>query len=144
MKLRPPKWADAFLRWSLDPDILEDIQGDLYELYNFRCTHSGKAYANLKFVWEVFQFMRIPLLRNPFAKATKIYLLVERDQSDPECFVRVIPLQRWNDIVFESRNKDYGAYSIRNSYGNSMLIGFSFVLLLSLTIVLWWWVQFRL
>lgn len=37
------------------------------------------------------------------------------------------------DIIFENRNKDYGAYSLRKNYGNRMLIalgaGLSFVLL---------------
>jgi periplasmic protein TonB len=29
----------------------------------------------------------------------------------------------WDDIVFENRNKDYGAYSIRKSYEKSMMTG---------------------
>jgi protein TonB len=37
------------------------------------------------------------------------------------------------DIIFENRNKDYGAYSLRKNYGNRMLIalgaGLSFILL---------------
>jgi len=38
------------------------------------------------------------------------------------------------DIIFENRNKDYGAYSLRKNYGNRMLIalgaGLSFILLI--------------
>jgi hypothetical protein len=143
MRLTPPKWADGLLQWYCDPDMLEDIQGDLYELYYQRTSHWGKGYADFKFVWEVLRMVRIPLLKNPFIKNKKLYMLVENDQANSGCFVKVVPLQRWNDIVFESRNKDYGAYPMRNAYGNSMLIAFSVVFLLSLSIVLWWWIQFR-
>jgi putative ABC transport system permease protein len=30
----PPKWADRFLNWYCRPDLLEEIQGDAYELYD--------------------------------------------------------------------------------------------------------------
>src|SRR5687767_9746408 len=29
----------------------------------------------------------------------------------------------WDDVVFENRNKDYGAYSLRKSYEKSMMTG---------------------
>lgn len=143
MRFTPPKWADRFLQWYCDLDQLEDIQGDLYELYHQRISQVGKLYADAKFVWEVLRLMRIPLLKNPFRKEKKMYFLVENDQINQDAMVKVLTLQPWNDMVFESRNKDYGAYSMRNSYGNNMLIGFLVVLLLSLIIVLWWWIQFR-
>uniref|UniRef100_UPI00404930ED permease prefix domain 2-containing transporter n=1 Tax=Fulvivirga sp. TaxID=1931237 RepID=UPI00404930ED len=28
---QPPKWADRFLSWYCNPDLLEEIQGDAYE-----------------------------------------------------------------------------------------------------------------
>ena len=33
MKRQPPLWADRFLVWFCRPDLLEDLQGDLYELF---------------------------------------------------------------------------------------------------------------
>jgi putative ABC transport system permease protein len=30
---RPPRWADRFLAWYCHTDYLEEIQGDLHELY---------------------------------------------------------------------------------------------------------------
>ena len=36
MNRQPPKWADRFLEWYCNPRILEEIQGDIYELYRRR------------------------------------------------------------------------------------------------------------
>jgi putative ABC transport system permease protein len=33
MKHSPPRWADRFLAWYCRHDLLEEIQGDVYELY---------------------------------------------------------------------------------------------------------------
>lgn len=143
MKHRPPQWADSFLQWFCDPHILEDIQGDLYELYHHRFFRMGKRYADIKFIWEVLRLIRIRLLRNPLRKETKIYIFMEQDRTNTGAIVKVLPLLHWNDIVFDSRNKDYGAYQIRGSYGRNMIFGFAVVLLIALVIVLWWWIQFR-
>jgi periplasmic protein TonB len=42
----------------------------------------------------------------------------------------------WNDIVFEKRNQEYGAYVLRKGYANSLTIGFVVTLLVLLTILL--------
>jgi protein TonB len=34
-------------------------------------------------------------------------------------------VQRWDDIIFENRNKDYGAYAIRKDYDDRVLMGWS-------------------
>ncbi len=34
-------------------------------------------------------------------------------------------IQRWNDIIFENRNKAYGAYVIRKSYDDNVLTGWT-------------------
>ena len=143
MKITPPQWADGFLRWYCDRDLLEDIQGDLYELYHCRIAHSGKKYADIRFVWEVLRLIRLPLLKNPFRRDKKIAFIVQDNQMNRGTMVRVLTVQAWDDILFESRNKDYGAYRIRTSYGGNMLVGFSVVLLISTMIVLWWWIQFK-
>jgi putative ABC transport system permease protein len=57
MKHRPPKWADRFLQWYCRPDLLEEIQGDAYELY-FRSLPSGKFQADFYFGWNVIRFFR--------------------------------------------------------------------------------------
>ena len=45
--------------------------------------------------------------------------------------------QRLNDVIFSGRNKEYGAYAIRSSYGNTVfkslsIVVFSFGSLMSL------------
>jgi len=58
MKPRPPKWADKFLTWYCREDLLDEIQGDIYELYERKCKESTRA-ANRQFVWNVLRFFRI-------------------------------------------------------------------------------------
>jgi putative ABC transport system permease protein len=53
----PPKWADRFLAWYCRPDLLEEIQGDAYELY-YRHVGAGKGKADLHFIWNVIRFFR--------------------------------------------------------------------------------------
>lgn len=55
---RPPVWADKFLQWYCKPELLEEIQGDAYELY-FRSVPVSPSKANLQFVWNVMRFFRL-------------------------------------------------------------------------------------
>lgn len=55
--LHPPRWADRFLQWYCKPELLEEIQGDAYELY-FRVAPENNAKANVQFVWNVLRFFR--------------------------------------------------------------------------------------
>lgn len=52
----PPKLADRFLEWFCDPSLLEDLQGDLYEIYEGR-TEKGKN-AELLYWWLVLRSFR--------------------------------------------------------------------------------------
>lgn len=58
MKARPPKWADRFLTWYCREDLLDEIQGDIYELYERKSKESTRA-ANWQFAWNVLRFFRI-------------------------------------------------------------------------------------
>lgn len=60
--ITPPKWADRFLTWYCRPDLLEEIQGDAYELY-FRTARKSKARADLNFIWNVLRFLRLKNIR---------------------------------------------------------------------------------
>jgi len=53
----PPIWADRFLQWYCRTDVLEEIQGDAYELY-YREAKVSKRRADRKFVWNVIRFFR--------------------------------------------------------------------------------------
>lgn len=54
----PPKWPNRFLEWYCNPTLLEEIQGDAYEMYfRTRKMHS-RALADLQFTWNVLRFFR--------------------------------------------------------------------------------------
>jgi putative ABC transport system permease protein len=57
MKSHPPKWADRFLAWYCNPQLLEDIQGDVHELYQ-RSAKKSKHVADVLFIWNVIRFFR--------------------------------------------------------------------------------------
>lgn len=61
----PPKWADRFLAWYCDPDLLEEIQGDAWQLYFERVESEGKARADRKYIWDVIRFCRWSNIRKP-------------------------------------------------------------------------------
>src|SRR6187431_1679120 len=58
MNVQPPKWINRFLQWYCNPDLLEEIQGDAYELYYERLKKSGKRSADINYLWDVLRFLR--------------------------------------------------------------------------------------
>lgn len=132
MKTTPPKWADQLLAWFCDPLYIEEIQGDLHELYYYRLNQVGRRYARCRFVWEVFLAMRLSLIKRP-----EINLELQWTST-----IKGADRSTWNEMLFETRNKDYGAYKLRQGYGGNMLFGFSVVLTLSIFLVTWWWLRF--
>lgn len=57
MKKNPPKLANRFLQWYCRPELLDEIQGDAYELY-YREVKLSKRKADWKFIWNVIRFFR--------------------------------------------------------------------------------------
>lgn len=43
----------------------------------------------------------------------------------------------WDDIVFQHRNKDYGAYAVRQGYRRNVLVGVEITLVITFVILLW-------
>jgi putative ABC transport system permease protein len=62
MKHKPPVWADKFLQWYCRIDLLEEIQGDAYELFH-RKAKEHKTLAKIQFVWNVLRFFRLKNIR---------------------------------------------------------------------------------
>ena len=56
-RINPPRWADRFLVWYCNPILLEEIQGDAYELF-YRVGQKNKSKARWGFIWNVFRFLR--------------------------------------------------------------------------------------
>ena len=57
-KIEPPRWADRFLQWYCRKDVLEEIQGDSYELFYRRNGDNGSNKAKWLFIWDVIRFFR--------------------------------------------------------------------------------------
>ncbi len=58
----PPKYALKFLRWFCREDYLEEIEGNLLELYDLQCQQSEKK-AKLAFYWNVLRHFRPAFIR---------------------------------------------------------------------------------
>ena len=57
MKL-PPRWADKFLEWYCNEELLEDLQGDLHERFHDRVKRRGVFVARILFVVDVNAFFK--------------------------------------------------------------------------------------
>lgn len=60
----PPKWADRFLEWYCKPELLEEIQGDVYELFYKRIKEKGTETARRRFAWDVLRSFRLSTIKN--------------------------------------------------------------------------------
>src|SRR5688500_7107305 len=67
MKTNPPKRALQFLRWFCREDYLEEIEGDLTEVFKKQHQSSPRR-AKWKFAWSVIRY-----LRPEFMKSLKNY-----------------------------------------------------------------------
>ncbi len=64
----PPRWADRFLEWYCRPELLEEIQGDLHEIFHTKLDQGKEDSARLFFIWNVFRSFRLSTIRsfNPY------------------------------------------------------------------------------
>ena len=53
---QPPVWANQFLKWYCAPNLLEEVEGDIYEMFYRRCTEQNSKKAKRLFVWDVLRF----------------------------------------------------------------------------------------
>lgn len=60
---KPPKWADWLINRLCAPHLLEEIQGDLHEAFNWRVNQRGIARARWLFIFEVIRSLRFSALR---------------------------------------------------------------------------------
>ncbi len=58
MRTRPPVWAQSFLRAYCRDEFREEIEGDVYELFEDRLDRLGPGKARLLFIWDVLRFFR--------------------------------------------------------------------------------------
>jgi hypothetical protein len=62
MEARPPKKALQFLRWFCREDYLEEIEGDLTEVFNRQYAKAPRR-ARWKFTWSVISYFRPEFLK---------------------------------------------------------------------------------
>jgi putative ABC transport system permease protein len=75
VKFSPPKWADRFLEWYCNPALLEDIQGDVYELYVRTQKTRNKQLANLQFIWNVMRFFRWSNIKRSRTQSPSMFMM---------------------------------------------------------------------
>ncbi len=61
----PPGWATRLLQWYCAPHLLEEVQGDLQEEFEFQVRHAGVAKARRDYIRNVIGFIK------PFALKRK-------------------------------------------------------------------------
>jgi len=54
----PPRWADKLLTWYCDPELLEDLQGDLHQRFYEHLREHGMGAARRRFILDVLSFIR--------------------------------------------------------------------------------------
>ena len=53
----PPRWADRLLEWFVAPHLREDLQGDLYEIFQKQTEQVGLARAKRAYAWAVLHYL---------------------------------------------------------------------------------------
>ena len=113
--IKPPKFAENFLKFYCKPQLLEEILGDLYELFDYRNNEQTSKYAKWMFVWEVFRFFKWSNIKN----SKKITLN------------NTAMLKNYFKIGFRNLNKSK-VTSVINVTGLSLSIGVAIVVFLFL------------
>ncbi len=54
----PPRWADRLLEWFCRPHLLEEVQGDMRELYGRWVKQKGVTKARRLYILHTFKFVR--------------------------------------------------------------------------------------
>lgn len=118
MKSKPPKWADTFLSWYCREDLLDEIQGDLYELYERKSKENSRA-ANWQFVWNVIRFFRI---KN-----------IKKKKPVPDATIITGAMLKNNLLVFIRNFRKNPGHSLLSLFGLS--IAFACTFLISLWVI---------
>ena len=113
-KNAPPEWANRFLEWYCDPDLLDEIQGDLIEVFYYRANTKGAKKAKYLFIIEVLLFFR------PSSFKKKIYL--SNFQSMPGLLQNYLKIS-WRNTL---KNK---VFSFVNVFGLSVGLAACFLIM---------------
>ena len=59
---KPPNWALRFLQWYCAPDLLEEVEGDILEVFH-AVAQKGAKKANWVFIGQVFRFFNYSTIK---------------------------------------------------------------------------------
>jgi putative ABC transport system permease protein len=113
----PPRWATTLLSWLADPNTLEEVQGDLLEMYAYWSDTDGQRKARWKYILSVLKLLR------PFAR--------EKHSNDysKTYFFSLAMIHNYFKIAFRNlmKNKGYAAINI-----GGLAIGMAVAMLIGL------------
>lgn len=110
----PPAWADRVLEWYCAPHLLEDLQGDLHELFYIRLHEKGKFLARIYFILDVFSFFRPHIFK--------------RRRSDKQSYRYSMLFRHYIKTAFRNVKRDKQYLTI-NTMGLALGIGCSLLLI---------------
>jgi len=70
MKHHPPKWINTLLLWLFRDELIEEIEGDLLEMYTIWVNQHGARKANSLYVWHTIKFLRWYAIKKPKSKSS--------------------------------------------------------------------------
>ncbi|GAB4025788.1 ABC transporter permease [Spirosoma gilvum] len=119
---RPPRWADWLLESCLSPYLLEDVQGDLHEVFSKRIDQVGLARARREYSWAVLHYLS-PFFFKPAQSARRT-----SDYPSPS-LLNLSMLRNYLTIALRTlaHNK---AYSIINVVGLSIGLAAAMLIML--------------
>lgn len=100
---KPPRIIDRFLHWFCADEVIETLQGDLYELYHDRIDKMGKGRADIHYLFDVLGSLR------PFAL---------RRHSHIKSFSLMMVKNNFK-VAFRNIRND-GSYNVLNILGLSL------------------------
>ncbi|MEM9819472.1 MAG: ABC transporter permease [Bacteroidota bacterium] len=110
--VNPPKWANRFLNWYCAPALLDEVEGDLYEVFFVRVKKYGRRKAQLLYVKEVLLFCRPTFFK----------------QLKPT----IMPSLFWNYLKMATRN-----LFRQKGYSSINIAGLAIALAMTLLMLLW-------
>ena len=102
MKNKPPRWADRLLEWFVAPHLLEDLQGDLYEVYRKRLEQVDPERAGREYGRAVLHYL------TPFFYKRKPSEYPEPSSFHPD-MIRNYLTVAWRNLI---RSKSFTAINI--------------------------------